>query len=689
MTLGRRRYSVALTALSTVPVLVLLLLSGAAPGALGPMSPAVVGLPSGPSPSPAAGHVPIGSRPDSIPPSAAFTLTSSGVTPAAISLGWTEGATFLFENYTIADSSTSAAGPFQTVGVVTTDTTLGLAVAGLSPGQSYWWKVTDNTAIGGAETSNVLEVVQPTLAYLTATPIVSDSTTLSWTNNASYGGLLSFAEYRVYASVDGASPSLLATITTVATKNYTDASLAPATSYSFSVNTTDCYTGCGTGTPTVSTTQSNLVTLGTPLTLTTTISANRPAIDAGQTDQFTCTPSGGKSPFVFEWNVSGAGFVAGNSTESFAFPTVGSASAECEANDSDHDLATSAITITVNPAPGLLVALNRTTADIGQSVAFNCTVLGGTPPIVASWSFGDGEGLLENVTTHTYTTPGTYEATCRASDGAGAVVASSVEVEISPTLTAAISVSSLAAAPGTSLSFTALPSNGSGVYGGFAWNFGDQHTATGRTAAQAFAVAGHYSVTVRLNDSNGAVTTAATTVVVEPIVVSVGAIPSSTGTGTLLTFTARASGGAGGPYNYTWTFGDGSVAYGNVSTHRYTTGGSYSPTLTVTDRLGATNSSTLPSVSVTAPPPAYSWLTGWLPLLLAVLLGALIALVVYARRRSRESTASERVSTQMFPVDPRTAVSGTKVCRSCGTQNVALRTTCFHCGANLPKIAKT
>ncbi|MEO7016865.1 MAG: PKD domain-containing protein, partial [Leifsonia sp.] len=54
--------------------------------------------------------------------------------------------------------------------------------------------------------------------------------------------------------------------------------------------------------------------------------------------------------------------------------------------------------------------------------------------------------------------------------------------------------------------------------------------------------------------------------------------------------------------SYAWDFGDGGTATGATASHTYAAGGSYTVRLTVTDNLGATNSTTA-TVTVTAPPP--------------------------------------------------------------------------------------
>ena len=60
----------------------------------------------------------------------------------------------------------------------------------------------------------------------------------------------------------------------------------------------------------------------------------------------------------------------------------------------------------------------------------------------------------------------------------------------------------------------------------------------------------------------------------------------------LVTFSAAATGGAGGPYTYSWAFGDGASAATAATTHTYATGGNYLATLTATDSAGNTASYT-------------------------------------------------------------------------------------------------
>lgn len=79
--------------------------------------------------------------------------------------------------------------------------------------------------------------------------------------------------------------------------------------------------------------------------------------------------------------------------------------------------------------------------------------------------------------------------------------------------------------------------------------------------------------------------------------------PSSPQTGQNVWFTASASGGTT-PYNFTWTFGDGSSGSGATAYHAYSTAGSYNVVLTTRDSSASQQTATSQqTITVTSPPP--------------------------------------------------------------------------------------
>ena len=79
--------------------------------------------------------------------------------------------------------------------------------------------------------------------------------------------------------------------------------------------------------------------------------------------------------------------------------------------------------------------------------------------------------------------------------------------------------------------------------------------------------------------------------------------PSSPQVGQYVWFTAAASGGTG-PYNFTWTFGDGTGSSGTTVYDAYSIAGSYNVVLTTRDSsVSAQTASSQQTINVTSPPP--------------------------------------------------------------------------------------
>jgi chitodextrinase len=640
-------------------------------------------LPQGPSVPPAAAT-----------PAAGPTLSGDGQSPSAIGLSWSDSTTETFVNYTLRVASAASAWQFSTLTVITAATTTTYVATGISPGVDYDWEVLEFQEtcfiVCGTPTSlttNVLNVTQPAVAFLQHVALSPTGITLEWTNNATYGGLISFVEYTVWESAQGAAFTTVGTISNEST-NESTLSLSSGDSYSFYIETSDCTSGCTGGTPSISMTQSNLLTVGTPLTLTATVLARSSVTDLGQSDFFTCTPTGGESPFAYAWNFSsGTTYLAGNASESAILDAVGVVTVRCYVTDSElpADHAAASADVTVNPPLAVSVTENRSAADVGQPVGFTCTPVNGTTPYTLTWVFGDQTTSSVADPSHVYSISGGFAPACDVSDNAGSSMAPPLSLVVSPTLEARANVSSPAAAPGTSLTFSASAVNGSGTYPTYSWTFGTGAHGSGQQVTHIFSAVGTYTAAVQITDSNSANATGTVGVDISYIDVVAHGVTSAN-TGSSLAFTASATGGAGAPFNYTWSFGDGTTGYGASVTHAYSSSGTETPKLTVTDRLGATNITALPSIAVAEAPGAFSWLTGWVALAIALVVGLVIAVVVLSRRRAAEANEMAAASSAYVPpTDPKRTIRGAKICSFCGASNLPIRTTCSSCGKPLPR----
>ncbi|HYT77547.1 MAG TPA: PKD domain-containing protein [Vicinamibacterales bacterium] len=146
----------------------------------------------------------------------------------------------------------------------------------------------------------------------------------------------------------------------------------------------------------------------------------------------------------------------------------------------------------------------------------------------------------------------------------------------------------------------------------FQWDFGDGGSASGLTATHTFTKLGTFPVTLTITDALGRVA-----FITQAVTVGQGQIPTATFVtspsppdvvvGQSLDFNASGSTAAPGHVItvFAWNFGDGTLdsSSGALVTHSYTTVGTYSVTLKVTDDAGRKSSLFIMTVTVSVPNP--------------------------------------------------------------------------------------
>jgi PKD repeat protein len=210
----------------------------------------------------------------------------------------------------------------------------------------------------------------------------------------------------------------------------------------------------------------------------------------------------------------------------------------------------------------------------------------------------------------------TVQATIVGTDGPGSapfstpirLVAPGVILPPAETPTAVFSFS-----PTTPLANAAVLFNASGSCGGplpsagascqstsqisdYRWNFGDGSTGTGQITSHLFSAALTFNVTLTVTNDRGVSASSTQSVAVGASAAPVAAFvfsPTHPTTNDEIFF--NASGSTAGPghalVSYHWIFGDGDEAVGQVRQHRYESANTFKVTLTVTDEVGQTNTS--------------------------------------------------------------------------------------------------
>ncbi len=229
-----------------------------------------------------------------------------------------------------------------------------------------------------------------------------------------------------------------------------------------------------------------------------------------------------------------------------------------------------------------------------QDVQFNASA--STPANATfAWIFGGGSTGTGVNPTHRYTQVGSYSVTLTVTSDTGQVATATNTVQVSTNLIGQqVNFTFSPVAPGVNqeVFFNASTSTVSG--GTYAWEFGNGSTATGITTTHRFARAGTYAVTLRAtNPGNQSasttrnVTVSATSPQVQATFVFSPTIP---GVGQDVFF--NSSGSMPNTGTFFWNFGDGSTGTGATPTKRYGTTGTYTISLTVTNDIGQSATTT-------------------------------------------------------------------------------------------------
>lgn len=277
-----------------------------------------------------------------------------------------------------------------------------------------------------------------------------------------------------------------------------------------------------------------------PLDINPTVEISSPAVNVttttGSSIQFEGLVTNGNAPFTYYWNF-GSAEIPDSSVEDpggVVFPKAGDYVVKFTVSDNDGDIVVDTITVTVvdqaiDVEP--VAAISSPDSDViimqGGSVSFNGTVSSGNAPLTHSWNFGDAtipESSVEDPGSKTFNQSGTYTVTYTATDGDGDNSTASVVVTVlvpdtNPTASMTSPLSNVTITQGGSVNWQASVTGGNTPYT-HAWNFGSSGLSARNVedpGTLTFNVAGIYTVTYTVTDSDGDTGSASHTVTVTPV----------------------------------------------------------------------------------------------------------------------------------------------------------------------------
>jgi uncharacterized protein (DUF2141 family) len=284
------------------------------------------------------------------------------------------------------------------------------------------------------------------------------------------------------------------------------------------------------------------------------------------------TPSGGSTPFTFEWKVDGTTQSTTGDTLSVQLSLGTTHTIGVKVTDKNGCSASNSTSVQVNAA----VAVSAGTPTVGctdaasnkAQVTLTGSASGGAGGFTLTWkegatALGTGSPLTATLG------PGSHTITLTATDSAGCSASTNVAV----TVDNPVSVSASAGTPGcpdgtgkSAITLTASASGGTAPYT-FNWSEGGTSLGTGSSITPSLS-SGKHTITVVATDGKGCTASGTLDVTIpDPVTVSLAVTTNPDCKGGGMVFTATPGGGTGG-YSFVWkidgtqvTANDGSLTY--------------------------------------------------------------------------------------------------------------------------------
>lgn len=297
-------------------------------------------------------------------------------------------------------------------------------------------------------------------------------------------------------------------------------------------------------------------------------------------------------PLTYSWNFGDGSYsTAANPTHTYQ--NTGIYTVSLQVSDSQSYSATASTTVTVTNTAPIANPSGPYSTHWNTPLTFN-GLLSSDPDGDAitsyNWDFGDGTTGSGATPTHTYNTVGNYVVSLVVSDGTDSSAVATTTVAVTNTAPIANPGGPYTVHWGTTLTLDASLSSDpdNDTIQNYSWNFGDGTTGSGIQIEHTYQAPGSYTIELIISDGIYSSVTATTTVEVTNTapVASIGG-PYNAFRAQSITINGNSSTDPDGDTitSYHWDFGDGITQTTTTASvnHTYTSMGSFSMTLVVSD----------------------------------------------------------------------------------------------------------
>ncbi len=327
---------------------------------------------------------------------------------------------------------------------------------------------------------------------------------------------------------------------------------------------------------------------------------------------------------TYSWKF-GDGGTSNQANPSYAYKSQGTKNITLTVTDAGGLSHSATTTATVTPVgsnqPPTAVANGPYSGSVNNAISFSSA--GSRDPegsaLTYDWNFGDGGRSTQANPAHTYSSQGTKKITLIVRDSAGLSHTATTTANVSGAVTGIVAKHNgpYTGSVNNPVRFSSAGSDSpDGGIVELEWDFGDGiGSSTQANPTYTYSTEGTFEVTLLVIDSIGAEAEAITTATIgtgttnQPPTANAGG-PYSGGVNSAITFNGSGSTDPEGTaLTYSWNFGDGGTSNQVNPTHTYTTSGTKSVALTVTD-AGSLSHTANTTVNVTSTTSTYCSASG-------------------------------------------------------------------------------